>query len=1264
MLNLKALENRRIDILKAEVGALLFNMGKTHAGFGPWKSYIERNFPGTTVDRKFGNYSAYYAENPAIFFNELKEVSDRLEQFFRCLNAVLPSRDSGFQQIPLIEIMKASRSMTDLSRKILFRGCENVNSGIDKGTPLKQMNKIFLANAFGKCIKELSTDDLDDRRKSFWTDLDNFMGNDYDDPDWEVIRNWFIENIKTWYSSILSDSRLQANDVTLWDQVYMVASMFKAVLADMCLISSDDRGREKIGRYFDLPSDIKWRILGVQYDKLGLAERGFRPAQIKWYRDAANRIDESIKKLIEVRYALGNEIYRDETGIYFLVGEDLAGDDQNYLAELHPDLREVKEKILDIFKKKLYQPGNESCRENEKEEALEHGEFFPSLFLTKPSRGMMNLIFLLREAMSNFLRPDYPKDSFYLDGKGMSYICPVCRRRAFSASDRKNRYAEDIPVCNVCYNRANNRLADWIKSPDKETIWTTELQDRNGRIALVSLKFDLNEWLNGNMLNSFLTNEADYKKLLDETKMFFRTFFTREPVLAEDYNWLCELADEISYLDAEAGKKCKNLKLTVIELKNLVEYLRSLAFTEIKLGERIKGNAFRNASSLQAKMNIAAESYPENSKERRNYNEGYFDAIIKFIYDHLLEELSNSERDLQIVIAPNKGLIKRENYEKYVSSLDRLIAETDNLKKGSFSIIDYSKEAFSGCKIHGESFDDWIRQVFFGSIMGNEWEAFVRNSSLGKVIDWDARKILWKDWTRDDIDLFSALLLQFILRKNPSPARLRRIWETTKGFFIDMEKRITELAGMEDTRCRRLVWDDPLYNGAGLACGENENCKRNGDIAWNDKVHFREYCDGELLFIAAEGKIYMISPAPQGKDEFVLKPYDDPTSGESIMLLRRDAVVQPYEPYFSIIDPTPVSWQFIIPAEYVPNLIRSISSLYMENFRFAYGKLRLHTGIVIQNYRKPLYVGIKALRKIRHDNVEKEHLQKEISARYLKQVLDRQGIVPDITGFSPGVPEDLTDSHAALPGRPEALSTEDSEGADRYYLLYEMADEAEGLDTHAGTCAGLYTGACAGLGTDASLAESAADYYDFFLSPENSSPRRLRFLYATGDDEKLLYYPNTFDFEFMDTNTRRNDIFYRHGRRVPPLKRNRPYTMEDAQLILDFGQFITGGEQASDKITASQFHNFISMLYDKYERWEIGNDERNAESFRLFLVSLIRNTFGKIVAKNAGFRDKLFSMLKISGFEDLKSKNTDETRWIAVLFFDIFEFWHKALKQL
>ena len=75
------------------------------------------------------------------------------------------------------------------------------------------------------------------------------------------------------------------------------------------------------------------------------------------------------------------------------------------------------------------------------------------------------------------------------------------------------------------------------------------------------------------------------------------------------------------------------------------------------------------------------------------------------------------------------------------------------------------------------------------------------------------------------------------------------------------------------------------------------------------------------------------------------------------------------------MDPTPISWQFAIPAEYVPNLIKNITRYYNENFIWVYGKLPLHIGVVIQNYKKPLYLGIKALRKIRRDNVEEIHLK-------------------------------------------------------------------------------------------------------------------------------------------------------------------------------------------------------------------------------------------------------------------------------------------------
>jgi hypothetical protein len=87
----------------------------------------------------------------------------------------------------------------------------------------------------------------------------------------------------------------------------------------------------------------------------------------------------------------------------------------------------------------------------------------------------------------------------------------------------------------------------------------------------------------------------------------------------------------------------------------------------------------------------------------------------------------------------------------------------------------------------------------------------------------------------------------------------------------------------------------------------------------------------------------------------------------------------------SIIGPTPISWQFIIPAEYVPNLIKNTQTLYDEYFKYVYGKLPLHIGVIIQDYKQPLYVGINALRKIRRDVKGREKLWEEIKAKDFKK---------------------------------------------------------------------------------------------------------------------------------------------------------------------------------------------------------------------------------------------------------------------------------------
>ncbi|NLY42563.1 MAG: hypothetical protein GX066_01015 [Clostridiaceae bacterium] len=1041
MLDLGKLKTHNSDILKAEIGALLFNMGKTHVGFGNFKEYFIKYFPYDEVNIKFSSYKHYY--DKGYFCDELCEVSKELKDFFCGLSVDLPSYDLKDKKlkdkkIKLIEFMKAGESSEDLSSEIFFRGCENINSCLDKGELVKRdktsgIPRLFVANAFGTFKKEFSIKDMDERRRRFWIEFHKFMdGNGYyKNPDWKVIRKWLFENIKPWYSSILSDDRFPANDATLWDQVQMVASMFKAVLANMCLIVSDTAGQGRIKTYFESPASIKWRIMGIQYDKLSLAERGLRPSQIKLYRETAKIIDEKIKYLVETCYSLGNEIYRDETGIYFIVGEDLGKDDNISLTELHPDLMEVKNRIVDIFGKLK--------------------ELYPAIFLTKPFRGLMNLTFILEEARNNFLHDKVKRKIYYK-------------------------------------NKIINRLDKWMDNTGDETIRTPGLQDKNGRIALVTMKFELKEWLNGNMLNSLLIRRVDYCKRLEEIKMFFRTFFSKETVFMEDDSWLNEIKKESirilptipQYDKSSFAKNVKgrsgDIKKEANEIELLVKNLRNELFNNsIKLDEKIK-----------------TVKYYDNN----------FEEVIGLFYEDL-NSLYENAISLKENFLKYKDYFKEETYNKFMNSINKFIDRLRELQKGGFFIGDLAKNSYKGCKANNETLDDWIRQVFFDSITGNEWEDFIKNTSLGKFIDWDTRTILWDKWSKEEIEFFSILLLQFIIRKNPSPARLRRIWETTEDFFRQIENNIC----------------------------------------------------------------------------------------------------QNYKPCFSIIEPTPVSWEFAIPAGYVPSLIKNINRLYSRHFKFVYGKLPLHTGVIIQDYKKPLYIGIRALRKIRCDDVKREDLKKEIKANKLKLLLYNC--------------------------KSESADVEDFYETGKYYLIYEMSNKT----------------------TD------AAEHYNFYLYPDNHGLKQLKPLDCAGDDESIIYFPNTFDFELIDTNNRIDEILYRRGKRVLPLKNNRPYTMEEAEKIIKLWDIF-------NDISVSQFHKFIIMLSRKYEDWNIENDDTNIVNFKFFFVSLLLN-LSKITGKvkNDKFQKNICEMLEISNINELTEKSNDEIRWIAKLFFDVFEFWCKALKE-
>ena len=317
------LKQYKDEILKAEIGALLFNLGKTHIGF--WKgkggriyfNVDENGFANIFGFNLFTGYRDYYKSKNGLSPFE-KEINDfNLKNFFK-IKVKFPfkvndSSTSNPYELDWIEFFKGDASEKEFIEKIFFRGCENINSGIDKGSPNKQLEPpLWLANAFGSFKEEINEKFFDEYRRKFFKNLylclkkTNLLNRNEDEIDWELIRNYIIKKLRKWYSHLLSDSRFPINDVTLFDQAYMTASMFKAVLAQLVLDSS------KLEHYLKNPSSIRWRILGIQYDKLGLTDKSLKLRAISWYREVISEIDRIIKKYIEVKLVLGNEIYNDE----------------------------------------------------------------------------------------------------------------------------------------------------------------------------------------------------------------------------------------------------------------------------------------------------------------------------------------------------------------------------------------------------------------------------------------------------------------------------------------------------------------------------------------------------------------------------------------------------------------------------------------------------------------------------------------------------------------------------------------------------------------------------------------------------------------------------------------------------------------------------------------------------------------------------------------------------------------------------------------
>lgn len=1109
MTDFNKLQKHKEDLLKAEIATLLFNLGKTHAGIKIWKDYFGEQEIKNFVPYIFNSYKDYFSKENKSYFEQ--DCPKGLFDFINVLTIKMPKDKNCTEEIKFLTILKTGDDSNNINsqfvKKIMFNGCENVNSGIDKGAPTKRMkNPLYISNAFGTQKHFVSQDDMDKKRLCFFQSLHQKMEDNewYNKPDWSGIRNLIIKEIKSWYSHLLSDNRFPANDVTLWDQVYMTASMFKATMAELYL------NPDKVNDYISNPQRIQWQILGVQYDKLKLAEKGCKPVNIQWYRAKTRELDKSIKDYLETDLCLANEIYRDETGIYFLIPTGMTEDFGYDLSVdvFRAEYQFIQNEIIQIF------------------DDILKDEVQPVFFISRASRGIMNLTYLLRKAKSLYLyAPCFCKaKSAQNSGEKFFQLCRVC---GINPVKRKTP-AHEIPTCDDCEKREKGRLDNWFKDRTGETIWLDELQDRNSRIALVTLRFELGEWLNGNMLSTLVNRKECTQKYLEIIKDLLLKMKEYQRKFEEDTNKKNIMRFIGFYSDVE---------------KNVDKYLNLFDNDGVKV-------PFKNV--IKSVYNELNDSSPK-TENTEIFNRFFFE----FFEDNFekINEKNKSEGKREITNKKGKVIINLTDCQFNVSNFTNWYGSQNGRKK--LEISDIFTFSFLANNVIGN--------LLLDRSQGTEWQELIEDKTGIKD------KIHWSKLTDSKIDEMASILLQFLLRKNPSPPRLRRIWKTTKKFIESIETVVLSLEGLKK---KRLVFDLPT----------DDNHKEG------------EYECGGVLFWVKDKKAFLITDLekakPLLKTAIVLSPVGqkDAKTESKIFLTKEHHTKESYVSLFTLLDPTPVSWQFAVPAECVPNIIEKVQKEYRKEFRYAYGKLPLHIGVVVQNYKSPLYIGLKALRNIRREVKCWEDIRDEMNGGKLLGLLQH-----------------------------DETNAEKSNDAIKYYSLYQHEKDGE---------YSFY------------FPKEQVDNENYEVKPENVS--------HVCNEKKFKIYPNTIDFEYLDSNTRRNDIYYEGGKRKAPWRKLRPYSWEDWEKFEKFKELF-GNE------SGSQLHNLISMFYSLLE-----DCKDNEESLCKLAGSAVINTL-HLKQMSEGKVKNIVSLFGADNWQDIHQKVGIKH---IKTFIDIYDFWHNNLKEV
>jgi hypothetical protein len=513
--DLEILRQNRQEILKAELGAFLHNIGKFGEEFinwslgGPQFGYqnvvgvldeiLRTGSPTLTSQVRQSLTQSLRDRNPALT-QAFLPASGSFAQWLRTAEITLPRPFDDRPQCPyhiadLLEFQDA-RWYADNSRRIreLFGTTSRLTelleashhaSAVDKNLngdgARQELQPVHLATVFGH-ERPIDTAALRPARERLLASIQR------------ANRSEYLKEARRLMVMALAETRRPLNDITLWDVSSAVAAFFKAALAKMLL---EGKWTEK--------KDLKWRILRIALDGPTFYEHVSRLPDLLARKQIITHSLDAVKDLLEQECPLGNEVYRDEFGSAFVV-PDLEGEDERGSMLLSLIEAHVRSAFITPI-----EAGDGDERQRERSEASKAVklEITPKLSVSVAHEHGLGLAGELAKPVPLVTaRPETVRQ--WWQGGERADVCTVCGVRPQGhPAGRTSRKAKERRVCVPCEALRDDRCEQWFDKLET-TIWLDEVADVNGRVALIVGRFGIKKWLEpgGYIESSLIVNPA------------------------------------------------------------------------------------------------------------------------------------------------------------------------------------------------------------------------------------------------------------------------------------------------------------------------------------------------------------------------------------------------------------------------------------------------------------------------------------------------------------------------------------------------------------------------------------------------------------------------------------------------------------------------------------------------------------------------------------------------------------------------------------